>query len=358
MYYNREGEEEREQNTSKYITNQNASFSKSDGTNKWIPHKSGICRLLFTPSHASNRDSQVWQMDMRRKLPLTTAHRARQHEAVAHQPAMQADWKPPQLSQLHWPLSAVLQARPNPNMWEWWHQPHDSSKVAKHALVFPQAASNQECNNVTKTWGLTAKPLTPRLKRWNSTFSVIIASASNCSAIASEKHRMPITCGNLGVFHTLIQRWNIAFLEKILSASNCTAITSEKHCMVLTTCRNLRVCHTLIQRWNVACSVDISSAGDCTAITSEKNCVVLTTSRNLGVCQTLIQLWNVACSVSIMSASNCTAITAEKHRMPTTCGNLGVCHTLIQRWNVAYSVIVHSQSSCLDGTSFTLPHRL
>ena len=279
-------------------------------------------------------------MDLRRKLPLTTAHRARQHEAVAHQPAMQADWKPPQLSQLHWPLSAVLQARPNPNMWEWWHQPHDSSKVAKHALVFPQAASNQECNNVTKTWGLTAKPLTPRLKEME--FHIL---RDHCVRKQLQRHHFGEAPYANHLRHTLIQRWNIAFLEKILSASNCTAITSEKHCMVLTTCRNLRVCHTLIQRWNVACSVDISSASDCTAITSEKNCVVLTTSRNLGVCQTLIQLWNVACSVSTMSASNCTAITAEKHRMPTTCGNLGVCHTLIQRWNVAYSVIVHSQAT-------------
>ena len=93
---------------------------------------------LFRSSHASNRGSQVWHMDLQQKLPPTTAHRARQHEAVAHQPVTPDDWKPRQLSQLHWPLSAALPVHPSQSKVEQSRHLHESSRVAKHALASSQ----------------------------------------------------------------------------------------------------------------------------------------------------------------------------------------------------------------------------
>ena len=99
-------------------------------------------------------------MDLQHKLRPTPAHRARLHEAVAHQPATQADWKPLQLSQLHWPLSAPLPAHPSPNMWEWWHQLRDWSKVAKHALVF----SYRKCRKGLETESQTTDAMTSKME--------------------------------------------------------------------------------------------------------------------------------------------------------------------------------------------------
>ena len=57
-------------------------------------------------------------MDLRRKQPLTTAHQAKEHEAVVCQPSVQVLWKSPQLSQLHEPVSEALRAHPNPSKLE------------------------------------------------------------------------------------------------------------------------------------------------------------------------------------------------------------------------------------------------
>ena len=61
--------------------------------------------------------------------------------------------------------------------------------------------------------------------------SKIILSATNRTAITSEKHGVIVTGRHVAVGQALIQRWNVALSLAISSASNSYTITAEKHRM-------------------------------------------------------------------------------------------------------------------------------
>ena len=221
--------------------------------------KSSMGKPFFTLSHASSREFQVWQMDLQRKLPLTTDHQARQQGAVARQPTQVCGKSWSQVSSVG-PYALLFR----PIRTQTFENNNGISFAikAKLADTIWLSPKRLQIGNVKKAWNPKTKPVTQILQRKNFTVSKIIPSASNSRAITSEKHHMIITCRNLRVCHTLVQWWKAAL--------NCTAITSEKHCMIIT-CRNLGVFHTLMQRWNSALSFNVPSASNGKAITLEQH---------------------------------------------------------------------------------------
>ena len=106
--------------------------------------KSSMGKPFLTLSHASSREFQVWQMDLQRKLPLTTDHQARQQGAVARQPTQVCGKSWSQVSSVG-PYALLFR----PIRTQTFENNNGISfaikaKLARHDLAFSQAAANRK----------------------------------------------------------------------------------------------------------------------------------------------------------------------------------------------------------------------